>query len=754
MGSILVDFERKLEKQQYVSLALFNKTKKRAPEHILKRLALDQYNDEILNSLYEKNRDYFNSSDSDLSLSKEQIKAILADEKHKLIIVNSNTERNATIVAQVNYLVRAKHISPNALVVLAGDEWETNILHKRIESTVGATVDVATIHSLGYRHIRQILRYKNSYIVDEEERDRIFLKYLKKRIITSYAKTEDFIGCFNNTLNKQEKLIGDYFSKNYGRFANFDDYFESYLKDYCARTTNFEARLKRLIRNNISSSAPRTMIGERVKNKNEAIIANWLFSHSINYRYAEPFDDMLFPDTKTHRPDFTIEIGGRKIYIKYLDTKDSESNAAKENFHRKNNTEFVVLSYEPKCAYLNTLRRELEKLGIHLPRERSARELCMAITKRNPLVEFRGVKNLFFETIDSIKTSPDRNHPIRVIDEYLDKIKDLDERIISEKQYKYIRDFFGFYNSEIHRDADKLGFDSADMIYYAKSYIDNSDAPITQFKYIIVGEGIDEPPAYHELIGDIIARSKAHTTIVGSSWRDIYTHTRSNFGSLCLFRDSIKDLKTFYPSLSPNQPDQSIDTYGELLTNNLNQNYGMLRRAMIQKGSDPFVFLNYDTDDEPTYIKKAILSLQQQRPNDKILILATSNAAIDKMVESSAGFTREGSSKISLTEAPNHKYPISTIGNEKDTIADWIIVVGLADERRKRSRDSYRWLANLFTAKPETKNYAYWERLLLCAALTHVRYKVILPRNIALPKRNTFIDELYALLRERGPSSR
>ena len=70
MGSILVDFERKLEKQQYVSLALFNKTKKRAPEHILKRLALDQYNDEILNSLYEKNKDYFNSSDSDLSLSK------------------------------------------------------------------------------------------------------------------------------------------------------------------------------------------------------------------------------------------------------------------------------------------------------------------------------------------------------------------------------------------------------------------------------------------------------------------------------------------------------------------------------------------------------------------------------------------------------------------------------------------------------------------------------------------------------------
>ena len=340
------------------------------------------------------------------------------------------------------------------------------------------------------------------------------------------------------------------------------------------------------------------------------------------------------------------------------------------------------------------------------------------------------------------------------VDEYLDKIKDLDERIISEKQYKYIRDFFGFYNSEIHRDADKLGFDSADMIYYAKSYIDNSDAPITQFKYIIVGEGIDEPPAYHELIGDIIARSKAHTTIVGNNWRDVYTHARSNFGSLCFFRDSIKDLKTFDPSLSPDQPDQSIDTYGELLTNNLYQNYGMLRRAMMQKGSDPFVFLNYNTDDEPTYIKKAILSLQQQRPNDKILVLATSNAAIDKMVESSAGFTREGSSKISLTEAPNHKYPISTIGNEKDTIADWIIVVGLTTERQKRSRDSYRWLANLFAAKPETKNYAYWERLLLCAALTHVRYKVILPRNIALPKRNTFIDELYALLRERGPSSR
>ena len=33
MGSILVDFERKLEKQQYVSLALFNRTAPIPPQY-------------------------------------------------------------------------------------------------------------------------------------------------------------------------------------------------------------------------------------------------------------------------------------------------------------------------------------------------------------------------------------------------------------------------------------------------------------------------------------------------------------------------------------------------------------------------------------------------------------------------------------------------------------------------------------------------------------------------------------------------
>ena len=59
MGSILLDFERKLAKRQYISASFFDKVQKRAPEQVPKQFNLDEYNSRILEVEHAKLKDYF-----------------------------------------------------------------------------------------------------------------------------------------------------------------------------------------------------------------------------------------------------------------------------------------------------------------------------------------------------------------------------------------------------------------------------------------------------------------------------------------------------------------------------------------------------------------------------------------------------------------------------------------------------------------------------------------------------------------------
>ena len=518
-----------------------------------------------------------------------------------------------------------------------------------------------------------------------------------------------------------------------------------------ANDDDIKSLLKKITVAGINAETPHTLLNEQVKSKDEAMIANWLYRHSINYEYKQIFDELL-PDTSSYRPDFTLDIGGRKIYIEFFkpDGNYSENSLnrireKKELFHRNNNTEFIMLDYEPNNGHLETLRKKLEKLGVCLPRERSAKDMYASILYHDSLAEFHKLKDFFYEIIDTIKFSKYRKHFDEVVDDYLKHIRNLNERVLAERQYKYVRDFYIFYNAAIrHHDTDEPSFDLADMAYYAKVFVNRSDNNFS-YKYIIIDEYQDIPANCYELARDIFERHKAKLVVIGDNWQTVCSFTKSKMERVYDFRILLKNSKSFEIASSRNAQDFIMESFEQIR-----------KRQKNQKNSteDSFVFLNFKGDigdsslgDELQLLKQTILTIHHQRPDDNILILARTNTIQKTILKSNIGFEGGIGTEAFLLEAPDCRFNIATIQKSKNLKADWVIVVGLNRSFINRARSAF-WLLQPFVDTPDDDNYCFAEeRRILYVASIMAKYKVILLRNAQIKKPDTFLNDFYSAMR-------
>ena len=103
-------FINKFNNREYISKYLYESVR---DELNLSNFDIVKYNDAILESEYNRYKDYFlnmyKGIDNNVVLDKEQIKAILADEKYSLIIAGAGTAKTTTMASKVKYLVDIKH---------------------------------------------------------------------------------------------------------------------------------------------------------------------------------------------------------------------------------------------------------------------------------------------------------------------------------------------------------------------------------------------------------------------------------------------------------------------------------------------------------------------------------------------------------------------------------------------------------------------------------------------------------------------
>ena len=156
-------FVCKFNNKEYISKFLYDIVK---GELDLSRFDIDKYNNMILENEYNKYKDYFlnmyNEIDDNVKLDKEQIKAILADEKYSLIIAGAGTGKTTTMASKVKYLVDIKHVDPSKILVMSYTKKATEELESRINGDFNIPAVVTTFHSLAYTYIRNPVAFNKT----------------------------------------------------------------------------------------------------------------------------------------------------------------------------------------------------------------------------------------------------------------------------------------------------------------------------------------------------------------------------------------------------------------------------------------------------------------------------------------------------------------------------------------------------------------------------------------------------------------
>lgn len=304
--------------------------------------------------LYFKNM--FKDIDSKIILDEEQIEAIKSENDTTLIIAGAGTGKTTTMVAKVKYLVDVKHVNPEKILVMSYTKKTTKELEDRIVGEMNINAHVTTFHSLALDYLRNIFTKRVCYVLDYNEREKIFLEWFSK-VFENKDVIKGIASSFSRLLINKS-VFSKYFMENFEKYKTYEEFFKNYVNYKIEETHKLEggakAAVEEWIFKKINSETPLSIKSEVMKSKAEAIIANFLYKHGVDYYYEKVYDELM-DDNRSYKPDFTIDYGGKEIYLEYFGLSDSKYISRKKSkieFHEKNNKDrFIYLdrTQEKNC---------------------------------------------------------------------------------------------------------------------------------------------------------------------------------------------------------------------------------------------------------------------------------------------------------------------------------------------------------------------------------------------------------------------
>lgn len=750
-------FINKINNKEYISEYLYQHIQKSNPAIIPQNFNLDAYNSAIIENQYQKYKDYFDNMyreiDENIHLDKEQIKAILADEDYSLIIAGAGTGKTTTIASKVKYLVDIKKVDPAKIVVMSYTKKATEELEKRIVLDFDIPAKVTTFHSLGLMHIREIFKNRKCYVVDDNAKDQIFLEYFKDNIFPYKDKVKELLSIFNTTTVMAKWIFGSYLQENYDKYTTFDEYFESYKKYKLSEITDLKKWIEERIEKDLNSETIRTIRGEEVKSKGEALIANFLYKNGIEYQYEKIYRDFM-PDNKIYRPDFTLDLGGTPVYIEYfgLSTyKDNELNRynkirkQKEAYHQKHHTKFIKIDYQKGTSIINTLKEELIKLGF-TPHPRSDIEIFNTILDNNKLAQFYPFKDFIYKNIDTIKSTSKRENYIEIVKEYISSLSK-EEKEMAVLQFKYINDFYNYYQTKLYG-SENYGFDFSDMIYYANRYINKIDKNNSlNFEYLIIDEYQDISEDRYHLTQSISKRNSAKVVAVGDDWQSIFSFAGSKIEYIYNFLNYFPGAKLLKITNTYRNSKELINYSGSFIMKNEDQ----IKKDLVSEKSvpNPVKFITFKDDEEYQTLKGVIRQIHQNSPTHNIMILGRTNKIIDECYNDPE-LKDDIGTKITYIGYEDIDIDGMTIHKAKGLTADEVIIIGL-DTSFPRNQTGIFWVESLFKNNiVEEKIPFAEERRLFYVALTRTKNNVYLLVNNDPRLRSQFINEIYNIIKENS----
>jgi len=748
-------FKNKLTTQQYISTYLYEIVNREMSEIIPSDFNLDVYNNKIIERDYLKYQDYFKKMyyeiDPSIHLDKEQIKAILSDEDYCLIIAGAGTGKTTTMASKVKYLVDIKKVNPSKIAVMSYTKKATEELEKRIVLDFGIPAKVTTFHSLGLMHIREIFKDRTCYVVDDNLREEIFLEYFQNFIFPDKDKIKEILTIFKEEKTNNSWLFGNFFQNNYDKYQSFEEYFTAYKQHCLSQIDNLSEWIQEKIEKDINAENIKTINGEFVKSKGEAQIANFLYINGIEYHYEKIYDKLM-PDNKVYKPDFTLNLNGESVYLEYFGLSTYQKNEInrynkikkmKEEYHQKHHNKFIKIDYQKNEIIIKTLKDALTNMGFVL-KPRKMEEIFNRILDNNKLSQLYPFKDFIYRIIETIKSSTKRKTFQTEVTSYLTHLSSKEQEVCS-KQYKYILDFYRYYQEKLYGN-EKYGFDFSDMIYYANRYINTIDKDNNlNFEYLIIDEYQDISEQRYELTKNIASRNGAKIVAVGDDWQSIFAFAGSKIEYIYNFLKYFPGAKLLKITNTYRNSKELVDYSGTFIMKNDDQ----IKKDLVSSKRliNPIKFIPFDPDEEYQMLKKLILEIHKNNKEHNIMVLGRTNKVIDACYNDPE-LKDEVGTKIKYVGYEDINIDGMTFHKSKGLTADEVILIGLDNKFPKGNNSSF-WLEYLFKSIPESEKIPYAEeRRLFYVGLTRTRNYVYLLVNKDPTNRSPFINEIYEIIKE------
>ena len=370
-------------------------------------------------------------------------------------------------------------------------------------------------------------------------------------------------------------------------------------------------------------------------------------------------------------------------------------------------------------------------------------EIYNQILDNNETSQMYPYRDLLYSIIDQIKSSNKRKNYIEEVDNYIKKTASIEEKEMCKKQFKYINEFYIYYQKELYG-SENYGFDFADMIYYANLYINNVDNNTDlNIKYIIFDEYQDISEDRYILTKNVANKNHAKVVAVGDDWQSIFSFTGSKIEYIYNFLSYFPTAKVLNIRKAYRNSKELIKYSSEFVMKNDEQ----IKKILIsdKENPNPIKFVMFNDGEEVSKLKELILAINQSNKNSHILILGRTNKIIDSLFDEKT-FIDEVETKIKFAGYNDIDIDGMTIHKSKGLTSDEVIIIGLDNNFPKSNYGDF-WLKEIFKNKWYQEKIAFAEeRRLFYVALTRTKNNVYLLVNKNITKRSPFINEIYNII--------
>lgn len=258
------------------------------------RSHLQDYNTDFVQRQRQESKSFFTDiGPSNIDLTVEQERAVIRNGIYNQVIAAAGTGKTLALTTRVAYLINKQDIKPERILVVTYLNEATDEMETRLEDHFGITeVKIKTIHAFG-REIIQDTRDGYVESIDSHQT----LNFIDREI--------------REARRSQDREFLDHY---YEFLVHFDDvYYEE--EDFDTKREYVETR---------AEQDYTTLRGEEVRSRAEKLIADFLFTHQVDYRYEEMATwAETAPDKGEYDPDFYLP--EYDIYIEHWGIDESGS---------------------------------------------------------------------------------------------------------------------------------------------------------------------------------------------------------------------------------------------------------------------------------------------------------------------------------------------------------------------------------------------------------------------------------------------